>query len=159
MAVVSNIQKYTINGKEIPVYPTSVTVSDNLISKSWNDCYGVFRDIPVNLKTKINWIFDLVSNKDLETLFYTMIRQEIINTKSRFFEINTFFPGMGFIKGTYYLGTPTSFNSLDWQSNNGSVNYWKGELHWIEVDGIELNNPVSVPYASIKLNNNKIILG
>lgn len=158
MAVVSSTKKYMIDGVEIPVYPTSVAPSDNLVSKSWNDMYGVFKDIPVNLKTKVNWVFDVVSEENLEILYGQMIRDKIINTKSRFFEINTFFPGVGFISGTYYLGTPTSFTSKDWQTSNGSVNYWQVELHWIEVNGIQLNNPAVVPTPVIIVNNNKVLL-
>lgn len=158
MAVVSSTKKYMIDGVEIPVYPTSVAPSDNLVSKSWNDMYGVFKDIPVNLKTKVNWVFDVVSEENLEILYGQMIRDKIINTKSRFFEINTFFPGVGFISGTYYLGTPTSFTSKDWQTSNGSVNYWQVELHWIEVNGIQLNNPAVVPTPVILVNNNKVLL-
>lgn len=151
MAVVSNIKKYTINGVEIPVYPTSVVCSDNLVSKSWNNMYGEFVDIPVNLKTKVNWIFDIVpdsSNNELDTsglevLYNQMIRQYIINNKSRFFELNTYFPGVGFISGTYYLGTPTTFTSKDAYGPNGKVSYWQVEIHWIEVDGIRLNSPLT----------------
>lgn len=144
MAVVSNIHKYMVDGVEIPVYPTSVVPSDNLVSKSWNDMNGVFKDIPVNLKAKVNWVFDVVSDKDLEILYGQMIRQRIIDSKSRFFSINTKFPGVGYISGTFYLGTPTTFTSLDWQSDCGDVNFWRVELHWIEVDGIRLNSPLAV---------------
>lgn len=159
MAVVSETSKYMINGVEIPVYPTSVVCSDNLISKSWNNMYGEFVDIPVNLKTKVNWIFDIVNdnsnnefgNGALDELYNNMIRQYIINNKSRFFEINTYFPGVGFISGTYYLGTPTTFTSKDTYDNSGKVNYWQVELHWIEVDGIRLNSPLS------PVNNNELL--
>lgn len=144
MAVVSNIEKYMIDGVEIPVYPTSISPSDNLVSKSWNDMYGVFKDIPVNLKAKVNWVFDCISDDDYKTLYGQMIREKIIRTKSRFFEINTYFPGVGFISGTFYLGTPTNFKSLSGEKNNGSVQNWSGELHWIEVDGIRLNSPTQV---------------
>lgn len=158
MAVDSNIKKYMIDGVEIPVYPTSVVPSDNLVSKSWNDMYGVFKDIPVNLKTKVNWVFDVVSEKDLEILYGQMIRTKIINSKSRFFDINTFFPGVGFIRGTFYLGTPTTFTSKDWQTDNGTVNYWQVELHWIEVDGIKLNSPtITTPVnTSVVVNGTKV---
>lgn len=158
MAVLSDVHKYMIDGVEIPVYPTSVAPSDNLVSKSWNDMYGVFKDIPVNLKAKVNWVFDVVSEEDLEVLYGQMIRNKILTTKSRFFNINTFFPGVGFIKGTFYLGTPTSFTSKDWQTSNGSVNYWQVELHWIEVDGIQLNNPAVVPTASVLVNNKRVTI-
>lgn len=158
MAVLSDVHKYMIDGVEIPVYPTSVAPSDNLVSKSWNDMYGVFKDIPVNLKAKVNWVFDVVSEEDLKVLYGQMIRNKILTTKSRFFNINTFFPGVGFISGKFYLGTPTSFTSKDWQTSNGSVNYWQVELHWIEVDGIQLNNPAVVPTASVLVNNKRIAI-
>lgn len=154
MAAASNVKKYTIRHieeeegaeVEIPVYPTSTVPSDNLVSKSWNNMYGVFKDIPVNLKAKVNWIFDAISEDDLETLYGDMIRAKIVEYKSRFFVVNTHFPGVGFITGTFYLGTPTNFKSLGGQNNNGEVSWYSGEIHWIEVDGIQLNNPtITIP--------------
>lgn len=145
MAELSNINKYTIDGVEITAYPTSIAPSHNLVSKSWNDMYGVFKDIPVNSKLKINWVFDMVSEEDLRVLWRDLIYNKIISKKSRFFNINTYFPGLGFIKGLFYLGTPTSFTSKDWQGGDGSVNYFQCELHWIEVDGIKLNSPTTIP--------------
>lgn len=146
---VSNIHKYTIkhindsgDPQEIPCYPTSVTPSDNLVSKSWNNMWGEFIDIPVNLKTKIIWKFDVISEADMNTLYGSLIRNKITQYKNRFFYINSYFPGVGFIRGKYYLGTPTSFNSL-YGIGDGSVKYFSGEIHWIEVDGNRLNNPVS----------------
>lgn len=143
MAALSSIEKYMIDGVEIPAYPTSVTVSDNLVSKSWNNMYGEFKDIPVNLKLKVNWIFDYIKNEDYEVLYGQMIRASILSKKSRFFKINTFVPGVGFVEGTFYLGTPTTFNSKDWITSNGKPNWWQGELHWIEVDGVRLNDPTA----------------
>jgi hypothetical protein len=146
--VVSNIAKYTIkhvkdsgNPVEIPVYPSSIVPSHNLISKSWNNMYGQFQDVPVNIKLKINWVFDAISESDLEQLYNNLIYNKILTYKSRFFEINTYFPGVGFISGTFYLGTPTNFKSLGTHSNDGSVKWFSLELHWIEVDGIKLLDP------------------
>lgn len=152
MAVASSVKKYTIRHVkeaegaevEIPVYPTSIVPSDNLISKSWNNMNGVFKDIPVNLKVKVNWIFDAISEDDLEILYGQMIRSKIIQYKSRFFVVNTHFPGVGFIKGTFYLGTPTNFKSLAGYGDNGEVHWYSGEIHWIEVDGIKLNEPTVI---------------
>ena len=152
MAQASNIEKYTIRHikedegteVEIPVYPTSVVPSDNLISKSWNNMYGEFIDIPVNLKVKINWIYDVIKSDDLNILYGELIRNKIIQYKSRFFVVNTYFPGVGFIKGTFYLGTPTNFKSLGGYNGKGKVGLYTGEIHWIEVDGIKLNSPTSL---------------
>lgn len=143
MAASSNINKYTIDGVEIPVYPSSVVASDNLVSKSWNDMYGVFKDIPVNLKAKVNWVFDFVTTDELKVLYGQMIRDKIIKTGSRFFEINTEFPGVGFISGKFYIGAPTTFTSKGTGYADGTVPLWQVELHWIEVDGIKLNSPLS----------------
>jgi hypothetical protein len=146
---VSNIQKYTIKHSlstgadlEVPekAYPTSVVASDNLVSKSWNNMYGEFKDIPVNLKTKIIWKFDAIREDFLEEM-YGKMRADILQYKSRFFYINTFFPGVGYVKGLYYLGTPTTFNSLDAGGFKGSIKWFSGEIHWIEVDGVRLNDP------------------
>lgn len=148
--VVSNISKYTIkhvkdsgNPVEIPVYPSSIVPSHNLISKSWNNMYGQFQDVPVNIKLKINWVFDAISESELEKLYNNLIYNKILTYKSRFFEINTYFPGVGFISGTFYLGTPTNFKSLGTHSGDGSVEWFSLELHWIEVDGIQLLDPSS----------------
>ena len=89
MAAVSSIKEYRIDGVEIPVYPTSVVPSHNLVTKSWNDMNGVFKDIPINSKLKINWVFDMISEDDLETIWGNMIYNKIINSKSRVFVINT----------------------------------------------------------------------
>lgn len=158
MAVVSDVQMYTIDGVEIPVYPTSVAPSHNLVSKSWNDMNGVFKDIPVNSKLKINWVFDFISENDLNTLWGSMIYNKIINTKSRFFDINTYFPGLGFIKGKFYLGTPVSFTSKDYYGPRGKVNIWQCELHWIEVDGIKLNSPTDTQVNAVVVNGKKYFM-
>lgn len=150
MAAVSSVEKYTIDGVEIPAYPTSVECSHNLVSKSWNNMFGQFQDIPVNSKLKINWKFDIISEKDLETLWGQMIYQKVIGQHTRFFEINSFFAGLGFISGKFYLGTPTTFTSKDWQTGTGAVNYYNLELHWIEVDGIILNSPLSIPIPTLQ---------
>lgn len=91
MAVLSSTTKYTIDGVEIPVYPSSISPSHNLVSKSWNDMYGVFKDIPVNSKLKINWVFDYISESDLNTLWGRMIYNKIINSKSRFLKLTPTF--------------------------------------------------------------------
>ena len=151
MAILSDVEMYSIDGVEIPVYPTSVEASDNLVSKSWNDMTATFNDIPVALKAKVNWIFEIVSSDDLKKLYGQMIRNKIVTTGSRFFEINTDFPGVGFISGKFYIGAPTSFTSVGAGYGNGKAPHWRVELHWIEVDGIKLNSPIS--YENVALVN------
>lgn len=135
MAQVTDTSKLTIDGVEIPIYPSQIVPSDNLVSRSWNNMYAQFVDIPVNLKYKVNWVFPVVSKEDLVTLM-TPIRNKILNQHSRFFTITTSYPGYEkFISMKAYLGTPLEFQSLDYQSDHGEPNYYKFELHWIEVDG------------------------
>lgn len=135
MATTTNIKKYTIDGIEIPVYPEKIVPSDNLVSRSWNNMNAQFIDIPVNLKYKVNWVFPVMSKKDIITIL-TPIRNKILNQGSRFFKITTAYPGFdSFLSMDVYLGTPTNFESLDWETNCGDVNYYKLELHWIETKG------------------------
>ena len=158
MAQVTNVKQYTIsdinrtntiylgdldplnnasrNGQKVEAYPSKIVPSDNLVSRSWNNMYAQFIDKPVNLKLKVNWIFDVVSKKAAEIIM-TFIRNQIINNHTREFIITTAFPGYGdsFIEMQAYLGTPTNFESLDWMTDCGDVNYYKLELHWIETKG------------------------
>lgn len=129
---------------ELPAYPTSYESSDNLVSKSYDNMYGEFKDVPINIKLKTDWIFDCISDADLITL-YGMIRSNIISKKSRFFYINTYIFGLGFITMLAYLGAPVSFKTLGAGKDPGSINYWSGELHWIEVLGVRLNDPTVIP--------------
>lgn len=135
MAQLTNIRKFMIDGVEIPVYPEKVVASDNLVSRSWNNMYAEFVDIPVNLKYKFNWIFPVMSKKDLIAIL-TPIRHKIMIEGSRTFRVITSYPGLdNFIEADVYLGTPTNFESLDYWSDRGDVHYWKLELHWIETKG------------------------
>lgn len=121
---------------EIPVYPTQVHVGSNLISRSWNNVAGDFIDMPIAEKLKIQWKFEGASATVARQLFKELIRDEIYastgSVKSRLFEINTWAPGLGWVKGTFYLGTPTEFDSEGVASGNegAAANF---ELHWIEV--------------------------
>lgn len=156
MAVSSNIEKYTINGVEIPVYPSSLYCEEELISKSHNDMYATFHDIPIALKAKVNWIYDFVSSDELKELYGNMIRNQIIKSGSRFFELNTEYPGIGFISGKFYVGAPIRFTSKGTGYGNGKVPYWQLEIHWIEVDGIQLNSPLTT-FESVAVVNGKSV--
>ena len=152
MAVISNVHKYTIkhikdteDALEIPAYPNSnnaVSIEDNLISIFYNDMYGTAHDIPIALKLKSNWVFDLITDADLQELYGNRIRKKIRQYKSRFFEINAYFPGEGWMKGTFYLGTPMKIKSVYGGHDDGTIDYWSMELHWIEVDGEKLLSPL-----------------
>lgn len=135
----SNTRKYMIDGVELPVYPEKIVPSHNLVSRSWNNMYAQFIDTPVNLKYKVNWIFPCITKAQANAIM-SIINNKIENNKSRFFTINSAFPGhsTGFVTMNAYLGTPTTFESLDWMTDCGDVNYYKVELHWIETDGVVL---------------------
>lgn len=152
MAQASNIRRYTIRHVkdavdtevEIPVYPTSIKCDTNIISKSWNNMYGEFQDIIVNSKLKVNWVYDYISEDDCFRLWRDFIYSKIQQYKSRFFVVNLYFAGLGYVTGTFYLGTPSSFSVVGGYRNDGSAGYYKGEIHWIEVDGIRLNSPTVI---------------
>ena len=146
MAYVADCEKYRIDEIELPLnaYPTSIVPSHNLVSKSWNDMYGEFHDIPINSKFKVNWVWDVISKEDIHTIFGLRIMNKILNHKSRIFTITTYFPGLGFIEGDFYLGTPTQFSSLGGINRVGSPKWFKMELHWIEVYGERLNSPTDI---------------
>jgi hypothetical protein len=149
MAVASSVEKYTIrhykevegSEVELPVYPDSITPSDNLVSNSWNLINGTMMDIPVALKLKFIWKWKFIDETNAELIYNTYIRNKIIQYKSRFFVINTFYPGIGFVSGLFYLGTPTNVTGLTpHPTKSGATSMSTLELHWIEVDGIKLNN-------------------
>ena len=139
MAQVTNVKKYMIDGWELPVYPEKIVPSHNLVSRSWNNMYAQFIDTPVNLKYKVNWVFPCITKADAEAIM-SRINAKLLNNHSREFTITTAFPGHGdsFVQMDAYLGTPTSFESLDWMTDCGDVNYYKVELHWIETKGTVL---------------------
>lgn len=153
MAQPTNIKKLTIDGVEIPVYPSQIVCNDNLVSRSWNNMYAQFVDIPVNLKYKVNWIFPVMSKQQSIALL-TPLRNKILNQHSRFFTITTSYPGYEkFLEMEVYLGTPIDFSSLDWQTDCGDPNFWKYELHWIETKGnVLIGQPSN---QSLSINNSK----
>lgn len=136
MAQVTSTKVYKIDSLVLPVYPEKIVPSHNLVSRSWNNMYAQFIDKPVNLKLKVNWIFPCITKAQAETIM-TVINDKLFNHNSREFKIVTAFPGYGnnFIEMDAYLGTPTNFESLDWMTDCGDVNYYKLELHWIETKG------------------------
>lgn len=162
------VMRYTVRhikdetGIELPIYPTKVTGSSNLISRSFNNIYGTFLDLPIAEKLKINWIFDASCDyvskgtganagktyftDKVVALFSDYIRKKIYEYKSRFFEITSWCPGIGYVKMVAYLGTPTTFNSegvysSEIKNNKGASTSF--EIHWIEVgdENTKLNDP------------------
>ena len=146
-------------GYELPLraFPTGIQLSSNLVSKSWNNMKGQFQDILVNHKLKFNWVFDAISTADLEAMMsYIFSKIENIGNATRFFTLNGYFPGRGWLETLVYLGTPTNFSSIgpNEYQKYGQPGWWKCELHWIEVDGKVLLAP-----NNNLTNNRGIIVG
>ena len=148
MATKINTTKYEIKHEnendwaELPIYPTKVTGSDNVISRSWNDVYGNFVDTLIAAKLKVNWIFEGErAATAAENFFYGYIRKyykklgsdtsQSTEHKTRRFKIRTWCPGMGFVEALCYLGTPTTFDSEGVAGTRGASTRF--ELHWIEI--------------------------
>lgn len=123
----------------IPEYPSSFSSDDNFTSVSFNSINGTFNDRLICYKKKFIWKFDALSEDDINTMYYgaTGIIGKIKEHKGRFFTITSNLPGMP--SGIYYLGTPSSFSFL---GQSGGIRWYSGELHWIEVDGTKLNQPI-----------------
>lgn len=113
-------------------YPGAVTCGHNVVSRSWNNAYGVFQDILIADKVKVNWKFEAGKAAEISQFFYSKIASVIHSTGSRFFTINTWAPGYGWIQADCYLGTPTQFETegVGAAGEAASISY---ELHWIEI--------------------------
>lgn len=120
---------------EIPCYPTNVSASSNIVSKSFNDLTADFYDIPISNKLKVIWKFEGVEVSKALALINDLIFGRIkgdYTFKTRKFAINTWTPLYGWVKGYFYLGTPTQFDMEGVAANNegATIDF---ELHWIEV--------------------------
>lgn len=125
-------------------YPTSVQLSSNIVSRSWNNYKGQFQDVLVNHKLKFAWIFDFISTSHLDSMLsYIFSKIENAGNATRFFYMTGYFPGRGWLETLVYLGTPLNINSIgpNEYQKNGQPGWWKCELHWIEVDGTVLLAP------------------
>lgn len=122
----------------IPVYPSKVTPSNNIVGRSWNDMNGQFKQIPINWKLKMNWVFEAADEAKARQMLNGMIYTKIQQYKSNRFVINANFPGIGWIKSTFYLGTPDNIDTLGGFYGAGNVSFVKFEIHWIETEGVSL---------------------
>ena len=129
----------------IPQYPTGFSSDDNFTSVSFNTIDGTFNDMLICYKKKFTWKFDAISEDSLNTMYYGTagIIGKIKEYKTRFFNItsNSTIPGMP--SGLYYLGTPSSFQFIGQAGTGNNVTrQYSGELHWIQVYGTKLNQPI-----------------
>lgn len=133
--------------------PTNVESQDNTTSISYNTVLGDFVDFPIALKRKVMMTWDILSDTQVDTLYYNGLLARVKANKRRFFKIDVL-PTSGDTKaielakkiqsisanGIFYLGTPVSFKRI---GENGGVTFYSGELHFIQVTGYTLNNPTT----------------
>lgn len=135
--------KVEITGNSLP---TSFDVQDNTTSISYNTVLGDFVDFPIALKRKVILKWDILSDTQIDALYFNgLLNAEKINNR-RFYKIAV--SGDAALQrklesisadGVYYLGTPVECNRL---GENGSAAYYSIELHFIQVIAYSLNNPV-----------------
>lgn len=136
-------QSISISGKALP---SSVSIQDNTTSISYNTALGEFIDLPIALKRKLELKWDILSGSQVNALYYTGLLTLIKSARSRYFRITT--SGSNDIvnklqaigsSNIFYLGTPVTFNRI---GENGTTTYYSGELHFIQVIGDVINDPV-----------------
>lgn len=125
--------------------PTTVDSQDNTTSISYNTVIGDFVDFPIALKRKVIMKWDILSDEQVDTLYYDGLLNIVKTNKRRFFEIvvtgntelNKKIHSIS-NNGIFYLGTPVEFSRL---SENNGTTFWSGELHFIQQTAYALNNP------------------
>lgn len=133
MASISDKKFYSIDGVELPAYPTHETVIDNTISRTYNSMTGTTIDFLIARKMKVNWKFEY-ADYDKAASIYKQITDKMDNNKSRFFTITYYDPRGDFYEMVAYCGTPVNFEAKS-ARDKGLVKVWGFELHFIEVDG------------------------
>jgi hypothetical protein len=122
--------------------PNSVQVTDNLITRSWEGTDGVFHEVLIRRRKKVNWIYKVISYEDAYNIYENIIMYIMYKNKNRYFYINSPYIGKEITKddGLFYLGTPCEPQSV--YGENGKIEYWSLEWHWIQKVGHKFNNPV-----------------
>lgn len=132
MASISTNKYYSIDGVELSVYPTSETVAENIVSKSYNTITGKFVEKLVCRKMKVNWVFEYADYNKVSDIYNLIVNK--VNSGSRTFTITYYDPRGDFYSMDAYLGTPTTFDSKS-SKDKGLIKIWKLELHFIEIQG------------------------
>lgn len=132
--------------------PTGFKTTSNVTGVSYRNFKGHFADNIVNKAITVIWDRSLMSNKELESI------NDYLETKietpdkngicSRFFYVNTYVHGRGWMWGKMYLEATTEFESIEGSGfYDGNELYYlaKGSFKFIEVDGIDLNSIARTP--------------
>lgn len=125
---------YKINGIGVKS-PSKITVGNNIISRSYDDAFGILRTVNIRKRQKVNWIYNCISKEDMEKI--QSLIDSVIENGGTTFTITTAVPGSDTKTLTCVLGTPQTVESIKGTKEKG-VEYWKMELHWIEKEGISL---------------------
>jgi hypothetical protein len=124
------------------VGPNKIRVGLNIISRSYEDANGIFRDRIIRLKRNIDLIYNYLTEENYRAM------SDVINNKlmqgSRFFNVTVFYPGYGAVTSIHYLGTPGKFEALKSTLANG-VEVWSTTISLIEVEGIKFPNINQIP--------------
>lgn len=126
--------------------PTTVDVQDNTTSISYNTVLGDFVDFPIAIKRKVVMKFDILSDSQVDALYFDGLLNIVKTNKRRFFEVqvtgdNELAKKIHSVSSNrvFYLGTPVEFSRL---GETDGITYYSGEIHLIQVTAYSLNNPV-----------------
>lgn len=138
-----------ISGDELVVNPTGVSMSQNIVSLSWNEINGHFNDIPMANKAKIVWRFEAAENFSEVENIMSKVYYNLKTYGTRFYKIKTWLPGLGWQYGYFYLGTPLNIDSEGVRPKEAGVSAGtaaipKFEMHWIEIGDSTTDLPNSI---------------
>lgn len=126
---------YKIDGVTV-VAPNKLGCGDNVVSRSYRDANGIFRDKLISRQRTVRWGYEDLTKAQFQAI-YNIVWTKIKTQGTRYFNITTQFPGEGDITSVFYLGTPTNFDSILGTKANG-IERWKVDLEWVEVEGTSL---------------------
>lgn len=129
---------YKINGTVVPA-PNTVTPEDEELTRSYRDASGIMRNLLIRRFKSVKWKYDCASKTEMDTIM-GIIKTVLETNKTINFTITFEFPGEGFITQTMYMGSPTTFTSVNGTAANG-IEHWTFELYWVDKNGIKINSP------------------
>ena len=131
-------------------FPSSFKSSNNITGVSYRNYKAHFVDNIVNMSKKITWNREIMSDEELQFIMEYIEEKIQVKTDhgcSRFFYVNTYVTGRGWMWGKFYLAATTEFEAIENSGVivNGDLSiYVKGNITWIEKDGIDLNSVSNV---------------
>lgn len=135
--------EYRADGILVPS-PNRIIWGNQLISRSYDDAFAIFRDWLIRERWTCQWQYDALTKADFIILYNAVWVNKIRATGSRIFNITTEIPGESIKTCVMYLGTPTNFESLLSTKDKGTE-FYKFNIDWIEKEGRELLGAFGVP--------------